>query len=126
MSGKTKTSRARGARRTAIDSIASIEDFARHYHLRLGEEPCGDKIVPGYPGSHLFFDRGSLCWMVEGPVKLAKRVGHLLRSTADKFWNGENAYDLDCRGIPPVLYRKIINLSGARRTTTGTRKERHA
>lgn len=129
MSGKTETDRVRGApraRRTAVDRIASIEDFARHYRLRLAEEPCGDKIVPGYPGSHLFFDRGSLCWMVEGPVKLAKRATRLLRSAANKYWIGEAAYDLDCRGIPSILYRKIINLSGARRTTAGTRKERNA
>jgi hypothetical protein len=77
----------------------TIENFAEQFRLRIARDECGDKIIPGKGGGHLYFSDSELCLMVlDGAVANRRRWEAL----GGKLWIGEASHSAKGRRVQDV------------------------
>lgn len=110
---------------------ASLERFAEQFRLKVSPDECGDSIIAGRRGRHLYFDHSELCAMfVDSPPVKAHRLKALV-GPAGRVWMGDigrkagrRVQDVEIHGIQPEHYQAAIRLVVAHVKRTATPAQR--
>jgi hypothetical protein len=82
----------------------NIEKFAKQFRVRITRDECGDYIIPGKGGGHLYFSDSELCLMVlDGAVANRRRWEAL----GGKLWTGETSHTAKGRRVQDVKIEGI-------------------
>jgi hypothetical protein len=97
----------------------NIETFAEKNRLKIRLDECGDAIIPGRRGGHLYLDDDKVCLMVvDGHLRIPAKWEAL---EAESLWLGSisrlpdsnrGVQDVKATGIPEAKWKHAIRMAG--------------